>query len=82
MQATQLRPGKNHAVTVNEEVLRAHSALERIFAKSLYSSSNLELRTRVYVSAVEATCFFGLALVFGASRRTGTAFTATFLRSR
>ena len=33
MQAAQLRPGKNHAVTVNEEVLRAHSALERIFRK-------------------------------------------------
>jgi hypothetical protein len=26
MQATQLRPGKDHAVTVNEKILRAHSA--------------------------------------------------------
>jgi hypothetical protein len=31
MQATQLRPGKDHTVTVNEEILRTHSALERIF---------------------------------------------------
>jgi hypothetical protein len=30
MQATQLRPGKNHAVTVNEKILRAHSALKKI----------------------------------------------------
>ena len=33
VQATQLRPGKDHAMTVDEEVLRAHSALERIFRK-------------------------------------------------
>lgn len=42
MKATQLRPSKDHAVTVNEEVLRAHSALEGFFAKSLWSGSNLE----------------------------------------
>ena len=81
MQATKLRPGKDHAVTVNEEVLRAHSALERIFRKVSAPASNLEC-SRVYVSGVDATCFFGLALVFAASRRTGAAFAATFLRSR
>jgi len=47
MQATQLRPGKDHAVTVNEEVLRAHSALEGIFAKSLCSSSQSGMAPRV-----------------------------------
>jgi hypothetical protein len=42
MQATQLRPGKDHAVTVNEEVLRAHFAFERVSAKSLWSSAGRE----------------------------------------
>ena len=33
MEATQLRPGKDHAMAVNEEVLRAHPAFERILRK-------------------------------------------------
>jgi hypothetical protein len=37
---------------------------------------------RIYVSGVGATCFFGLALIFGGSRRTGAACAATFFRSR
>jgi hypothetical protein len=37
---------------------------------------------RIYVSGVGAACFFGLALGFGASRRTGAAFAAAFLRSK
>jgi hypothetical protein len=68
-------------MTVNEKVLRAHSALESVFAKSLYSSSNLEF-PGVYDSAAGTTCFFGLALVLGASRRTGATCAAAFLRSK
>jgi hypothetical protein len=53
---------------------------QKVFAKSLYSNSNLV--ARAYVSGADATGFFGLALTFGASRRTGAAFAATFLRSK
>lgn len=42
MQTTQLRPGKNHAMTIDDEVLRAHSVLESISAESMRSSNNLE----------------------------------------
>ncbi len=81
MQATQLRPGKDHAVTVNEEVLRTHSALKSVFAKFLLQQQS-GAPSRIYVSGVDATCLFGLALIFGASRRIGAAFAATFLRSK
>ena len=77
MQATKLRPGKDHAVTVNEEIFSAHSTLNDFRKVTPLQQSGS------YVSGVDdATCFFGLALVFGASRRTGAAFAATFFRSR
>jgi hypothetical protein len=81
MQATQLWPGKDHAVTVNEEVLRAHFALAKSFRKValLQQQSGCP---HAYVSGADATGFFGLALAFGASRRTGAAFAAAFLRSK
>ena len=37
MQATKLRPGKDHTVTVNEEILSAHSSLKKIVANSIQS---------------------------------------------
>ncbi len=80
MQAAQFRPGKNHAMAVNDEVLRAHFASKRISAKLLCSEQSGV--PAVYVSGAGAACFFGLALVLGASRRTGAAFAATFLRSK
>jgi hypothetical protein len=35
MQTTKLRPGKDHTVTVNEEILSAHSSPKKIVAKTL-----------------------------------------------
>ena len=81
MQAPQLRPGEDHTVAVNEEVLRAHPAWRRIFAKSPHPGAIWSPR-RSYVSGAGATCFFGLALGLGTSRRTGAACAAAFLRSR
>ena len=49
MQAAQLRPGKDHAVTVNEKIFCAHSAWKRIVAKSLLqlpSGVSADLRFR------------------------------------
>ena len=67
-------------MAIDDEILRAHSALKKIF-RNVTTSINQAL-FRVYVSGLGATCFFGLAFVFGASLRTGAAFAATFLRSK
>jgi hypothetical protein len=37
MQVTKLRPGKDHTVTVNEEILSAHPSLKKIVANSFQS---------------------------------------------
>ena len=37
MQTTKLRPGKDHTVTVNEEILSAHPSLKKIVANSFQS---------------------------------------------
>lgn len=77
MEGAQLWPGKNHAVAVNDQVLRAHFASKKSFAKSQRD------KRPAYVSGAGVACFFGcLALVLGGSFRTGAAFAATFLRSK
>ena len=37
MQTTKFRPGKDHTVTVNEEILSAHSSLKKMVANSFRS---------------------------------------------
>lgn len=67
-------------MAVNDQVLRAHFASKKIFRKVTVSIKGMP---PFYVSGAGAACFLGcLALVLGASLRTGAAFAATFLRSK
>jgi hypothetical protein len=77
VELAQFRPGKNHAVAVNDEVFRAH-------LPGNDRPKTGGARPKCYVSSGAAVaCFFALAFVgLGASRRAGAAFAAVFLRSR